>query len=98
MNELANGPKRKRVGLRPVDKAPARENTEITKNGKVIGTITSGGFGPSINAPVAVGYVETKFAGEGTEIALMVRGVARPAHVVPMPFVAHRYKRTVGKT
>ncbi len=98
MNELTNGPKRKRVGLRPLDKAPAREGTEITKDGRAIGTITSGGFGPSANAPIAMGYVEAKFAGNGTEIALMVRGTPRPARVAPMPFVEHHYKRTMGKT
>jgi aminomethyltransferase len=96
MGELASGPKRKRVGLRPLDKAPAREHTEITKDGKRIGEITSGGFGPTANAPVAMGYMETKFAGEGTEVTLMVRGAPRPARVSPMPFVPHRYKR--GKT
>jgi aminomethyltransferase len=96
MGELASGPKRKRVGLRPLDKAPAREHTEITKDGKRIGEITSGGFGPTANAPVAMGYMETKFADEGTEVTLMVRGAPRPARVSPMPFVPHRYKR--GKT
>jgi glycine cleavage system T protein (aminomethyltransferase) len=98
MNELANGTKRKRVGLRPHDKAPAREGTEITVQGRVIGRITSGGFGPSVNAPIAMGYVETNFSDIGAEMMLMVRGVARPARIAPMPFVAHRYKRTMGKT
>jgi aminomethyltransferase len=98
MNELANGPIRRRVGLLPVDKAPAREGTEITAGNRTVGKISSGGYGPSANAPIAMGYVEAEFAGDGTEVALMVRGAARRAHVVPMPFVAHRYKRTVGKT
>jgi aminomethyltransferase len=96
VSELADGPKRKRVGLRPLDKAPAREGTEITAGGRAIGTITSGGFGPSVNAPIAMGYVESKFAVDGTEVALMVRGTARPARMSPMPFIQHRYKR-VGK-
>ena len=97
IDELAEGPKRKLVGLRPVDKAPAREGTDITAGGRAVGKITSGGFGPSANAPIAMGYVESKFAADGTEVALMVRGTARPARVAPMPFVAHRYKRA-GKT
>lgn len=97
MAELSNGPKRKRVGLRPVDKAPAREGAEITADGNAVGAITSGGFGPSINAPIAMGYVETRYANDGTEVALMVRGLPRPARVTPMPFVVHHYKRTVGK-
>ena len=92
---LANGPRVKRVGIRPEGRAPAREGAEIAdKSGRVIGRVTSGGFGPSANAPVAMGYVETAFAREGTEIDLMVRGKALPARVASMPFVPHRYKRS----
>ena len=95
INALFDGTKRKRVGIRPDGRAPAREGTEITDGkGRVIGTITSGGFGPSINAPIAMGYVETEFANDGTEIGLLVRGKEMPARVTPMPFVPHRYKRT----
>jgi aminomethyltransferase len=94
MAEVADGPRRKRVGIRPDGRAPAREGTEITdKNGRVIGTITSGGFGPSLNAPIAMGYVETAFAADGTEVTLLVRGKPLPARIAPMPFVPHRYKR-----
>ena len=86
--------RRKRVGIRPDGRAPAREGTEIAdKTGRVIGKITSGGFGPSLNAPVAMGYVESAFAADGTKLDLMVRGKALPARVAPMPFVPHRYKR-----
>ena len=93
--ELLEGPKRKRVGIRPADKAPAREGAEIVdQNGKRIGVVTSGGFGPSAGAPVAMGYVDASHAADGTNIGLMVRGTARPAQVVPMPFVPHRYKRS----
>jgi aminomethyltransferase len=60
--------RRKRVGIRPDGKAPARDGTEIAdKTGRVIGKITSGGFGPSLNAPVAMGYVESAFAADGTK-------------------------------
>jgi aminomethyltransferase len=92
---LANGPAEKRVGIRPEGRAPAREGAQIAdKSGRVVGRVTSGGFGPSANAPVAMGYVETPFAREGTQIDLMVRGKALPARVAAMPFVPHRYKRS----
>jgi aminomethyltransferase len=93
MTELLEGPKRKRVGLRLADKAPAREGTEIVaSNNAIVGRVTSGGYGPSVAAPIAMGYVDTGFAADGTELGLLVRGVRRPAHVVPLPFVPHRYK------
>jgi aminomethyltransferase len=91
---LGAAPAKKRVGILPVGKAPAREHTQIAdKAGRVIGEITSGGFGPSLNGPIAMGYVETAFAADGTEIDLIVRGKPMPARTAPMPFVAHRYKR-----
>ena len=94
MDMIAKGPATKRVGIRPDGKAPAREGCDITdKSGRVIGRITSGGFGPTLNAPVAMGYVERAFAANGTEVDLMVRGKPMPARVTPMPFVEHRYKR-----
>ncbi len=94
IDELFNGAVRLRVGIRPDGKAPAREGTEIAdKTGRVVGRITSGGFGPSLNAPIAMGYVETKYAGNDTELDLVVRGKPIPARVAPMPFVSHRYKR-----
>jgi aminomethyltransferase len=96
MDQVFNGVGKKRVGILPVGKAPAREHTPVAdKSGRVIGEITSGGFGPSLNAPVAMGYVATEFAGDGTEIDLIVRGKAMPARVAPMPFVPHRYRRAV---
>ncbi len=63
------------------------------KTGRLIGRFTSGGFGPSLNAPVAMGYVESIFAADGTEVDLIVRGKPMPARVAPMPFVPNRYKR-----
>ena len=93
-DQLDNGTTRLRVGIQPEGRAPARGHTEITDaDGRVIGTITSGGFGPSVNAPVAMGFVERAFAADGTPVALMVRGKPLPARVVPMPFVPHRYAR-----
>jgi aminomethyltransferase len=90
--EIENGAPRKRVGIRPEGKAPARAHTEITdKNGTVIGEITSGGFGPSLNGPVAMGYVKTEFAKADTALNLMIRGKAQPAQVFTLPFSEHRY-------
>ena len=93
-DQLDNGTTRLRVGIQPDGRAPARDGTEITDaTGRVIGTITSGGFGPSMNAPVAMGYIERAYAADGTAVALLVRGKPLPARVVPMPFVPHRYAR-----
>jgi aminomethyltransferase len=94
--ELANGPKRLRVGIRPEGRQPARGHTPVHAPGDAgapIGEITSGGFGPSLNAPMAMGYVAPGFANDGTPLELMVRGKPLPARVAPMPFVPHRYAR-----
>ncbi|HVJ51623.1 MAG TPA: glycine cleavage system aminomethyltransferase GcvT [Aliidongia sp.] len=93
LKQLADGPARKRVGILPDGKAPAREHTEIQSNGVRIGEITSGGFGPSAGGPIAMGYVVAAHAAPGTEVQLVVRGSLRPARIVPMPFVPHRYFR-----
>ena len=94
LKEIANGPTRKRVGIKPEGRAPAREGTVITDmTGKPIGTITSGGFGPTVNAPVAMGYVESAFAKLGTAVQLIVRGNPNPAQVVTLPFIPHNYQR-----
>ncbi len=91
---LDNGAPRLRVGIQPEGRAPARGHTEIVDaNGARIGEITSGGFGPSCNAPVAMGYVDRAHAADGTAIFLMVRGKPLPARVAPMPFVPHTYVR-----
>ena len=92
--ELRDGPARLRVGLKPEGRAPAREGTVVaTPDGREVGKVTSGGFGPSVNGPVAMGYVAREFATPGTELHLVVRGKPLPAQVVPMPFAPHRYKR-----
>ena len=92
-HELTEGPVRKRVGIRPEGKAIAREGTEIQTAGRSIGVVTSGGFGPSVPGPIAMGYVETAFAATGTPVDLIVRGKAIPGQVVGLPFVAQRYVR-----
>ena len=92
--ELAEGPSRRRVGIVPDGRAPAREGTPIkAADGTAIGTVTSGGFGPTVNGPVAMGYVNSRFAEPGTPVLLEVRGKDLPAKVVTMPFAPHRYFR-----
>jgi aminomethyltransferase len=91
---LDAGPPRLRVGIRPEGRAPARGGTEILDaSGAVVGTVTSGGFGPTIGAPVAMGYVPRDLSADGTEISLLVRGKPLPARIVAMPVVPHRYIR-----
>jgi aminomethyltransferase len=93
-DELANGPKRRRVGIKPDGRAPAREGTEILALlGDKLGLVTSGGFGPSVNGPVAMGYVKASYAEPGKPVNLMVRGKALSGSVAPLPFVPHRYVR-----
>ncbi len=92
--ELANGTQRLRVGIRPEGRQPARGHTPIhAPGGAAIGEVTSGGFGPSLNGPMAMGYVARAQAADGNALDLMVRGKAVPARVAPMPFVPHRYAR-----
>ncbi len=92
--ELRDGPSRMRVGIKPEGRAPAREGTEIfSESGDKLGTITSGGFGPSVNGPIAMGYVTASHAKPGTKLSLMVRGKPLPSSVVALPFHPHRYAR-----
>ena len=92
--EITSGAKRKRVGIKPEVRAPAREGTVVTDaGGRQIGIITSGGFGPTANGPVAMGYVETAFARAGTAVQLIVRDKPMPAQIITLPFVPHNYKR-----
>ena len=91
---LASGAPRLRVGLLPDGRAPAREGTDIcAPDGASIGTVTSGGFSPTLGRPVAMGYVAADFADPDTPVHLMVRGRALPARVSEMPFVPHKYVR-----
>lgn len=93
LSELKDGPPRRRVGIQPLERAPARNGTEIFYGDNMIGVITSGGFGPSLDAPVAMGYVDMASAALGTKLDLMVRGKPRPAEIVALPFLPARYKR-----
>ena len=93
LKQLEYGPDRLRVGLKLEGRAPAREGAEIiNSHEEVVGTVTSGGFGPTIGGPIAMGYVIADFAREGTDLAIRVRGKALPACVASLPFVPHRYK------
>jgi len=93
LRELKMGVARKRIGLRPLERAPARDGVEIFVDGRNIGIVTSGGFSPTLNAPISMGYVEAAFAKPGTRVDLMVRGQPRPAEIVSLPFVPHQYAR-----
>ncbi len=94
LRELAEGPERLRVGLRPEGRAPMREGTALfAVDGTPMGAVTSGGFGPSVEAPVAMGYVPASYANTGTALMGEVRGKRLPLTVVPMPFHPTRYKR-----
>jgi len=94
LRQLAEGPPRRRVGILPEGRAPAREHTKITDaSGSPIGEVTSGGFGPTVNRPVAMGYVAAAKASEGAGVNLVVRDVPRPARIVKLPFVPQRYHR-----
>jgi aminomethyltransferase len=93
-DQLDNGVPRRRVGIRPDGRAPARALTTImAEDGTEAGTVTSGGFGPSVNGPIAMGYVRRDLAADGTRLNLIVRGKSIPATVVPLPFTPHRYSR-----
>jgi aminomethyltransferase len=94
MGQLAQGTDRRLVGLRPEGRAPVRDGAEIVDHaGATIGAVTSGGFGPTVGGPIAMGYVPTGFAKPGTVVSAMVRGKALPVRVATMPFVEHRYHR-----
>jgi aminomethyltransferase len=92
--ELKDGPGRVRVGLKLDGRAPAREGAEIRlPDGPVVGVVTSGGFAPSVGAPIAMGYVPAEHAATGTKLNLVVRGRDLAAEVADMPFVPNRYYR-----
>jgi len=90
---------RKRVWIAGM-KAPARGDTEVYSAGdgaRRIGRISSGGFSPSAQKPIAMGYVETDSSQEGTAVQLLVRGKLIPAQITKMPFVATSYYKVAQK-
>lgn len=89
-----SGAARKRVGLLPQERTPVREGAEIVDaDGKTIGTVCSGGFGPTLSAPLAMGYVDAGFTALGAAVWAIVRGKKVPMQVTKMPFVPARYFR-----
>jgi aminomethyltransferase len=96
LKQFSSGASRKRVGIKPEGRAPVRENAPLfadETSTASIGTVTSGGFGPSVNGPVAMGYVPTPQAANGTLLFAEVRGQRLPVRVAPLPFSPHTYKR-----
>jgi aminomethyltransferase len=94
--QLDGGASRRRVGLRAEGRAPVREGAVLfadAASSEPIGKVTSGGFGPSLNAPVAMGYVPSPLAATGTTVFAEVRGQRLPLKVASTPFVQNTYKR-----
>jgi aminomethyltransferase len=96
LSQLASGAARRRVGLRPEGRAPVREGAPLfadAASSEQIGAVTSGGFGPSLNAPVAMGYLPSAQAAIGGLVFAELRGQRLPLRVAAMPFVPNTYKR-----
>ena len=95
LRQIAEGVARRRVGLLPEGRAPMREGTELfaDEDSPALGRITSGGFGPSLDAPVAMGYVPIDKAAPGTRLLGRLRGRMLPVTVAKMPLVRTSYKR-----
>ncbi len=92
--QIENGTEQKRVGLNIIGKAPVREGAKLfTADGQACGHVTSGGFGPSVNQPVAMAYVDTACKAAGTELFAEVRNKRIPVQVATLPFTPHRYHR-----
>lgn len=91
--QISQGVERKRVGLLPRERMPIREGVELFDQGRLVGVVTSGGFGPTLNAPCAMGYISADLAHPGTVLQAVVRGKPVPVEVVRTPFVPQRYYR-----
>ena len=92
LKEIEHGPSQKRVGIRPIGKAPVRAHAPLlAPNNTLVGEVTSGGFGPSVGAPIAMAYLPSTFAEPGTTLEAQVRNKALPVTVCRLPFVPHRY-------
>lgn len=90
---LAQGPARRRVGLLVEGRLAAREGAQVLAGDRCIGIVTSGGFAPSLQRPVAMALIEAAHAEPGTRLTLSARGRLLDATVTPLPFVPHRYHR-----
>ncbi len=90
--QLEEKPGIRRVGILPSGRSPVREGAELLDmKGNYIGEVTSGGFGPTLKGPLAMGYIRTPFAKAGTVIGIVVREVVQDATITKMPFVPHQY-------
>ena len=96
LGHLEDGPPRKRVGLTVDGKLPVREGAKLFDGEDEIGVVTSGGFAPSVGAPIAMGFVPTGLSEPGAAIAAEVRGKLVHCTVTAMPFIPHRYVRKQG--
>lgn len=94
MGHIVNGVERKRVGLKPQGRMPVREGAELVdERNQTVGYVSSGGFGVSLNAPIAMGFLNIEIAKEGTMVNAIVRGKAVPMDVVKLPFIKPNYRR-----
>jgi aminomethyltransferase len=94
LDQLERGSALRRVGILPEGRAPIREGEQLhDSSGRIVGRLTSGGFGAALDAPIAMGYVERDAAAAGTALSATVRGKPRACKVAPLPFVPHRYYR-----
>ena len=93
LDERENGAASKRVGMSVEGRLPAREGAQIFWHDTLVGKVTSGGYSPSLQAPIAMGYVDAEYSTINTSLEIDVRGKRLAATVVPMPFVPHRYHR-----
>jgi aminomethyltransferase len=99
LRQIADGPARRLVGLRLAGRAPARAGAVILNaDGAPVGTVTSGGFGPTVGAAIAMGYVPAELAADGTALGIDVRGRVLDAVVAKLPFVPHRYFKPERRT
>lgn len=91
-NQLADGISRLRIGLVSEGKSPLREGmTILNEKEETVGNISSGGFSPSIEKPIAIGYIDKEYAAIGTKLIVKVRDRIQKVHVIAMPFIAHQY-------
>lgn len=93
LRHLAEGPAKKLVGFAVEGRVPVREGATILAGDAPVGRVTSGGFAPSVGAPIAMGYVETQYSAPGTPLEAEVRGRRVPLTVETLPFIPHRYHR-----
>ena len=94
LDQIANGTQRTRVGISSITKRPIREGSVLfDRKGTEVGFVTSGGFGPTREAPVAMGYVDSGAAADSSRLVAHARDKEFPCQIAAMPFVQHKYKR-----